>query len=464
MACLDPFLNPWDERYHALVARNMMGNPFKPMLIKKYLDEVPQYSWDTANIWLHKQPLFLWQMALSMKIFGVHEVSMRLPSVLIGTISVWLLYKIALIITDNKTIAFMAGLFFCFAYFQLAQINGRLSVDHADVAFCFYVLASIYSYFKYVHSKQKNLFVVLIGVTAACAILCKWLTGLLVFLLWGVQLLQDIIKHKKYNQLQHFLVAIFICAALVLPWQIYILNSFTELAQYEYAYNSRHFTEAIEGHDGGADFYFNNLDYVFGDYVWALLIPGLLFVLANKKYRQNFYILNCLAALLIIHLFFTLAATKMHAYVFCVYPFLFLFLAICLYHIFHGFKYKIVALSVCSVFICAAFLRYGYIEYYTVPSAYRDARINNTVIYKNLRQHIPKNINHVFNVQEKEFIDLMFYNADVHAWFTKPDSALVNKYAEDGIKIAAFNVDGQERMDTTLDIYVPQVLLKYAKQ
>jgi len=31
-ALLDPFLNLWDERFHALVAKNMINNPLKPML------------------------------------------------------------------------------------------------------------------------------------------------------------------------------------------------------------------------------------------------------------------------------------------------------------------------------------------------------------------------------------------------------------------------------------------------
>ena len=29
---LDAFLHDWDERFHALVAKNMMTEPFKPML------------------------------------------------------------------------------------------------------------------------------------------------------------------------------------------------------------------------------------------------------------------------------------------------------------------------------------------------------------------------------------------------------------------------------------------------
>jgi hypothetical protein len=33
MAPYHPFLHAWDERYHALVAKNMMTHSFKPMLI-----------------------------------------------------------------------------------------------------------------------------------------------------------------------------------------------------------------------------------------------------------------------------------------------------------------------------------------------------------------------------------------------------------------------------------------------
>src|SRR5437016_2816679 len=29
---LDPFLNSWDERFHALVAKNLSAHPFQPML------------------------------------------------------------------------------------------------------------------------------------------------------------------------------------------------------------------------------------------------------------------------------------------------------------------------------------------------------------------------------------------------------------------------------------------------
>ena len=69
-ATLDPFLWTWDEQYHALVAKNMMMNPFKPVLISNPVLAYDFRNWQENHIWLHKQPLFLWQIALCFKIFG----------------------------------------------------------------------------------------------------------------------------------------------------------------------------------------------------------------------------------------------------------------------------------------------------------------------------------------------------------------------------------------------------------
>ncbi len=78
-AKLDPFLHPWDERFHALVSRNLMHSPFKPMLRAfPVTDNFDINEWCCNHIWLHKQPLFMWQMALSMKAFGIKILNSRI--------------------------------------------------------------------------------------------------------------------------------------------------------------------------------------------------------------------------------------------------------------------------------------------------------------------------------------------------------------------------------------------------
>ena len=55
-------INPVDESFHAVVARNLLKAPFKPML---YADPVLAYDyqdWKANHVWLHKPIWPLWQM------------------------------------------------------------------------------------------------------------------------------------------------------------------------------------------------------------------------------------------------------------------------------------------------------------------------------------------------------------------------------------------------------------------
>ena len=92
-AC-DFFLHEWDERFHALVAKNLIDFPFKPML---YIDPLLEYdyrNWAGNHVWVHKQPFPLYSMAMSMWLFGKNVIALRLPSILICTSSIYSTYKI----------------------------------------------------------------------------------------------------------------------------------------------------------------------------------------------------------------------------------------------------------------------------------------------------------------------------------------------------------------------------------
>ena len=53
MISLDPFLQNWDERFHALVAKNMMEHPFKPMLIAHPVFPYHYQERWNSHIWVH---------------------------------------------------------------------------------------------------------------------------------------------------------------------------------------------------------------------------------------------------------------------------------------------------------------------------------------------------------------------------------------------------------------------------
>ena len=75
-SALDPFLHAWDERYHALVAKNLLKHPLVPTLYDlPLLDQ--DLLWVGSHIWLHKQPLALWLISGSISIFGNTDFAIR---------------------------------------------------------------------------------------------------------------------------------------------------------------------------------------------------------------------------------------------------------------------------------------------------------------------------------------------------------------------------------------------------
>jgi 4-amino-4-deoxy-L-arabinose transferase len=206
MAHVDPFLHIWDERFHALVARNMMGNPFVPVLRANPVFPADHTNWTQSHIWLHKQPLFMWQMAISMKIFGAAEYAVRYPSVIMGTLMIPMVYQVTKFISNDKRVSLITAGLFCFSNFHVELVGGMRSMDHNDLALEFYVLASIWSLVRYEKTKKKY-WIVLIGLCSGAAILTKWLIGLFVFLLLGVKIL---LQTKKWQERNHSFIACFV--------------------------------------------------------------------------------------------------------------------------------------------------------------------------------------------------------------------------------------------------------------
>lgn len=325
IASLDPFINLWDEQFHALVAKNMISHPFKPTLIEEPVFDFVSTHWSYGTIWLHKQPLFLWQMAASLKIFGLSEVGVRFPSVLMHAIMIIFIYRIGEIFISKKT-GFYSALFFTCAYFPLEYLTGFYATDHNDISFFFYEFASIWALTEYYQSK-KTIYVILIGVFAGAAILCKWLIGLLVYAVWFILILSN---KKRSNFLKEgiSLVSSFlICVVVFLPWQVFCYLKYPQEYLTEMAFNSKHISEPLEGHGGDCFYYYNALYEQFGE--GAIIPPlilicffSLIYFLKNKDHK-----LILISSVAIIYLFFTFVSTKMYGYVFIAFPFFILGLA-----------------------------------------------------------------------------------------------------------------------------------------
>lgn len=316
-ALLDPFLNLWDEQFHALVAKNLGKHIWHPTLYDVSVVP-PGTDWTGCHTWLHKQPLFLWQMALGMKLFGVSVFWMRFPSVLMHTVLTFFIYRIGKISAGDR-VGFLGAALFTFAHFPLELVAGLYHTDHNDVAFLFYVTASCWAWFEH-RQKQNGWWLLVIGLFAGAAVLVKWLTGLLVYAGW----MSMIVLGRQWRETWRLVFSLVIAAAVFVPWQLYILWKFPEAAAREYRLNSAHFFETVEDHGGGWLFHWDAMEKLYGsgDAIPYIFLAGLVFLVFSVKDRA--YKVFIAAVVTVTYVFFTLAATKMYSFTLVVCPFFFL--------------------------------------------------------------------------------------------------------------------------------------------
>jgi 4-amino-4-deoxy-L-arabinose transferase len=351
----DLFLHHWDERYHALVAKNMIRNPFTPMLYENPLLPYDYKMWTGNHIWVHKQPMSLWLMALSMKIFGVNEVAMRLPSMLMATTGIFLTFKVASFY-KNKKIGYLAALLFSFNGLVLEMTSGRIATDHPDNAFLFFILLSIFLTTRFIESK-KVIFNILAGITIGFAILSKWLPALIVLPIWLLFVYQSN-KFSIKQILGYFALLMCVAVAVFLPWQIYIYDAFPVEAAFESEFNRRHFTEALEDHNNPYYYFLNQIRINYGELIY---LPLIWFIWKSFQEKFNYKRLAILIWFVVPLIVFTIAKTKMQGYLLFTAPALFIMTAEFFYFLLeykknHKFKWL---LNIILFLLIALPIRYG---------------------------------------------------------------------------------------------------------
>lgn len=462
MISLDDFLHNWDERYHALVAKNMMENPFSPMLRVQPILDYDYKAWCCNHIWLHKQPLFLWQMAISMKIFGVNTIALRLPSALMSALLVFPVFRIGSLVFSRQ-IGYIAAVLTAFSYYQSELVSGSFGMDHNDMAFCFYVMMSIWAFYEFCQNRKDWKWLVFIGLFSGLAILTKWLTGLLVYSGWGMLIFLDLIKNRKieFNAVKDLLSALFLTCIIFIPWQIYTNNEFPEESRHEMAYNTKHVWEAVEGHTGNVFFYLNKMDFHYGYGYYILIIAGLLLSLKYLKRREYG---SLLTFILVPFLFFSIIVqTKLPSYTFFISPLLLLISALTFSVILNNIPSKLLK-SLFLIVIALICLRIPEIKRlrqenrtdFVILSSNKDHKLHNTSIYKKLDTLVPEEYV-VFNCKSMEDVEAMFYSSrNVYSWTMTEEQ--YNGLKSKGVKIAAF----KEHSDQGLPEFLkndPEVLI-----
>jgi 4-amino-4-deoxy-L-arabinose transferase-like glycosyltransferase len=446
-----PYLNLWDEQFHALVAKNLAETPLHPRLYPEAPIDYNYTNWIGNYTWLHKQPWFLWQMAISIKIFGNHVWAVRLPSMIMGSLlpaMVYLLGKWHF----KKDVGLFGALVAATSFVIIWLTNGIKATDHNDVAFLFYVTASFLALTQYVRRGGYSWsWAAGIGALAGIAILNKWLTGFYVFAIWGLWLLSSPIQRSMLKAWLRMFAAVATACLVFLPWQWYIHSTFPLEAGYEAALNTRHFFEVIEEQERPWHFYFSNIGLLVGLNEilrgWLLILPGL-WALWHYPRQMPQLFWPWVGAIVFVFLFFSIAATKMPYFTIITIPFWWLaigaFIAYLSTHLnqlpVRKPKYIGVALLAVLLLFNSSFFDFKRVRD-LAKNPFFEGRLTNYAIYKNIDTLLPEGDRWiVFNTGEWDSTIGMFYSRRgilVYQWI--PPAEELDQLIDAGYQLAVFD-------------------------
>jgi 4-amino-4-deoxy-L-arabinose transferase-like glycosyltransferase len=301
----DRYLHAWDERYHVLVAKNLVSDPLRPAL---YAAVPLPYDFRDPfanHVWLHKPPLALWLMAASMRLFGANEAAARLPSLVVSSLAVLATYGIGRTLFEESVAVLAAGLL-AVNGFVLDLAGGRVADDHVDTLLIGLVVLGCWMSFRYT-SRPTWWRVVAIGVCTGLAVLTKSLVALLIPLVWLAVVWP---LNARGTVLSRLGVILMVAAFVSVPWEIFTRASYPKEAAWEASYIFRHLVEPLQGHAGPWYEYLVGLGRFHGELVY---IPIAWFVIVNGAGRFRAW--GLLAWLAVPYLVFSAAETKMPAYV-----------------------------------------------------------------------------------------------------------------------------------------------------
>lgn len=304
-AAYDGCLHPWDERFHALVAKNLMAHPLRPTLYDVPLLPYDPRNWLENHVWLHKPPLMLWLAALSMAGLGVGELALRLPSLLLSTAALYATYRVGRA-WKGHGVGLLAAFFQSVNAFLVLLAAGWVATDHVDTGIISFVGLAVAAT-AVAGPRPRSL--AALGALSGLAVLSKGLPGLLplpVGLAWHWRSVSAPALLRRGS------LALAACLAVALPWWLYAARAFPAEAAWEWSYDARHFVEPLEGHGGSALFHLALLPRIYGELVY---LPLLWWIYRLAKGQREPAALALSVWILLPYLVFSLAASKMPAYV-----------------------------------------------------------------------------------------------------------------------------------------------------
>ncbi len=296
-----PLMDTTEARY-AEIARLMVetGNWITPQIDYN----VPFWAKPVLSVWLS---------ALSISIFGVNEFAVRLPSLLLSLIMVFMVNRFA---RKGDLPVFLGG----FLIITLPEFFLHMGVVSTDVTLSLSVALIMLSFWNTVNEEGKNWWKWLFFIGIGLGLLAK---GPIVLILTAPPLLAWIIIYKGYLRVFKafpWLAGMLIVALIALPW--YYLAEIKSPGFLNYFIIGEHFKRFFDSSWKG-DMYGFPKQQPLG-IIWLFLVAGTLpwiITLIHKAWKnrtgllKNRWVIFLLLWLVWTPAFFTVSESLIHTYV-----------------------------------------------------------------------------------------------------------------------------------------------------
>ncbi|MDA1317485.1 MAG: glycosyltransferase family 39 protein, partial [bacterium] len=206
-------LGSWDEAWYGSIARTIsQSNEW--MLIEF-----------NGRPFFDHPPMGFWLMAVSYKLFGISEFTTRLPSALLGFVSMILLYKTSILLFGKRVVGFAAALILGTSVWYVLRVRS----GNLDSPFVFFYILTIY--LSLLSRKNMKLFP-LTMVSFGALMLTKTLVGASALPIIGLLLfsqLLNIVKNWKW-----ILAGLASFAIVVLPWYMIQKETYSNFIEHHF--------------------------------------------------------------------------------------------------------------------------------------------------------------------------------------------------------------------------------------
>lgn len=206
-------LTSWDEAWYASIAHEILK------------------SGDWLTLHFNGEPFFdhppmgFWIMATFYKLFGVSEFTTRLPSVIAGLGTSFLMYKLGEGLFKKKIIGFIAACILSTCVWYVLRVRS----GNLDALSLFFYVATVY--FAYLSAKSFKWFP-LCAVAFGALVMTKTLAGVsaIVIILWFII---PYLFRSKWNGI-YVIAGVALFCGIVVPWYRYHLVTNSSFYQYHF--------------------------------------------------------------------------------------------------------------------------------------------------------------------------------------------------------------------------------------